>query len=259
MPPVGKYNAGQKLVFWSAAICLVVLLVTGFMFWQPWFADAFPIVVRRIAVAAARVRRDGADPDHHRPHLRGDLGQGLGAGDDARHRHRGLGALPPPALVAPDPRQVSRRSDLSRPRHSLCAGRDRRPRRRRDSVPAPARARAPPSASARCACASCAPAMRWATSWFHRRGRAGAAARCSPASPTVALPSPEQIERAANGRRAAARRHRLAARSALDRAAARRCSARLDARLADGPARAARARPCAAATTPTSSSRPTAC
>ena len=50
MPPAGKYNAGQKLVFWSAAICLLVLLVTGVMFWQPWFADAFPIPLRRIAV-----------------------------------------------------------------------------------------------------------------------------------------------------------------------------------------------------------------
>jgi formate dehydrogenase subunit gamma len=50
MPPVDKNNAGQKLVFWSAAVCLVVLLITGVMFWQPWFADAFPIVARRIAV-----------------------------------------------------------------------------------------------------------------------------------------------------------------------------------------------------------------
>ena len=50
MPPVGKNNAGQKLVFWTAAVCLVVLLITGFMFWQPWFADAFPVPVRRVAV-----------------------------------------------------------------------------------------------------------------------------------------------------------------------------------------------------------------
>lgn len=50
MPPVGKYNAGQKVVFWLFAVCLLVLLVTGFMFWQPWFAEAFPILVRRIAV-----------------------------------------------------------------------------------------------------------------------------------------------------------------------------------------------------------------
>jgi formate dehydrogenase subunit gamma len=50
MPPVGKYNAGQKLVFWIAALSLLVLVITGFMFWRPWFAEAFPIPVRRIAV-----------------------------------------------------------------------------------------------------------------------------------------------------------------------------------------------------------------
>jgi formate dehydrogenase subunit gamma len=50
MPPVGKYNAGQKGVFWLMSVCLLLLLVTGVMFWQPWFADAFPILLRRIAV-----------------------------------------------------------------------------------------------------------------------------------------------------------------------------------------------------------------
>jgi len=50
MPPVGKYNAGQKGVFWIMSISLAVLLVTGIIFWQPWFANAFPIVLRRIAV-----------------------------------------------------------------------------------------------------------------------------------------------------------------------------------------------------------------
>jgi formate dehydrogenase subunit gamma len=50
MPPVGRYNAGQKGVFWLMVVCLLVLVLTGFMFWQPWFADAFPILVRRIAV-----------------------------------------------------------------------------------------------------------------------------------------------------------------------------------------------------------------
>jgi len=50
MPPVAKYNAGQKLVFWVSAICLLVLLVTGFVFWRPWFADAFPVPLRRAAV-----------------------------------------------------------------------------------------------------------------------------------------------------------------------------------------------------------------
>jgi formate dehydrogenase subunit gamma len=49
MPAVGKYNYGQKLVFWLMSLSLLVLLVTGFMFWRPWFAPAFPIVVIRIA------------------------------------------------------------------------------------------------------------------------------------------------------------------------------------------------------------------
>lgn len=50
MPPVGKYNYGQKLVFWAMAVSLLVLFVTGLMFWRPWFAPYFPIPVMRIAV-----------------------------------------------------------------------------------------------------------------------------------------------------------------------------------------------------------------
>lgn len=50
MPPAGRYNAGQKRVFWLMAVCLLVLVLTGFVFWQPWFANSFPIVARRIAV-----------------------------------------------------------------------------------------------------------------------------------------------------------------------------------------------------------------
>ncbi|MFV0679340.1 formate dehydrogenase subunit gamma [Ottowia sp.] len=50
MPAVGKYNAGQKLVFWSMTLSLIVLLVTGLSFWQPWFADSVPIPVQRVTV-----------------------------------------------------------------------------------------------------------------------------------------------------------------------------------------------------------------
>ena len=50
MPDVGKYNAGQKLVFWGFAASLLVLLVTGFLFWRPWFAHLFPIFLVRLAV-----------------------------------------------------------------------------------------------------------------------------------------------------------------------------------------------------------------
>ncbi len=50
MPPVGKYNYGQKMVFWAMAVSLVVLLVTGLMFWRPWFAPYFPVDLLRAAV-----------------------------------------------------------------------------------------------------------------------------------------------------------------------------------------------------------------
>ncbi len=50
MPAVGKYNGGQKLVFWLFALCLIVLLVTGALFWQAWFAPGVPIWLQRIAV-----------------------------------------------------------------------------------------------------------------------------------------------------------------------------------------------------------------
>ena len=50
MPPAGKYNAGQKRVFWLMAFSLLVLVATGFMFWQPWFTGYFPIVAQRAAV-----------------------------------------------------------------------------------------------------------------------------------------------------------------------------------------------------------------
>lgn len=49
MPPVGKYNFGQKMVFWLMAASLLVLLATGIVFWRPWFAGAFSIGLIRVA------------------------------------------------------------------------------------------------------------------------------------------------------------------------------------------------------------------
>ena len=49
MPPVGKYNAGQKIVFWSMTISLLVLLLTGLLFWHAWFPH-MPVLLRRIGV-----------------------------------------------------------------------------------------------------------------------------------------------------------------------------------------------------------------
>lgn len=35
LPEVGKYNAGQKMVFWSMAVLVPTMLVTGFALWEP--------------------------------------------------------------------------------------------------------------------------------------------------------------------------------------------------------------------------------
>ncbi|MDD3758775.1 MAG: formate dehydrogenase subunit gamma [Advenella sp.] len=46
----GKYNAGQKIMFWLMTVCMLTLLGTGFIAWRPYFADMFPIPVIRIAL-----------------------------------------------------------------------------------------------------------------------------------------------------------------------------------------------------------------
>ncbi|EPL6455234.1 MULTISPECIES: formate dehydrogenase-N subunit gamma [Providencia] len=40
---VGKYNAGQKMMFWSIMSLIFVLLVTGVIIWRPYFAHLFPM------------------------------------------------------------------------------------------------------------------------------------------------------------------------------------------------------------------------
>jgi formate dehydrogenase subunit gamma len=49
LPEVGRYNGGQKLLFFVQILCLVGLLVSGIIFWRPYFASHFSIPVIRIA------------------------------------------------------------------------------------------------------------------------------------------------------------------------------------------------------------------
>ncbi len=51
LPELGKYNAGQKMVFWSMSGLIVVLIVTGIMIWEQYFAGLVSIPVRRVALA----------------------------------------------------------------------------------------------------------------------------------------------------------------------------------------------------------------
>jgi len=50
LPEVGRYNGGQKALFWVMIGCLALLPLTGIVIWRPYFAPAFNITVIRIAV-----------------------------------------------------------------------------------------------------------------------------------------------------------------------------------------------------------------
>ena len=49
LPEIGKYNAGQKLVFFVMVVSLVLLLLSGIVIWRAYFAFYFPITVIRLA------------------------------------------------------------------------------------------------------------------------------------------------------------------------------------------------------------------
>ena len=47
---IGKYNAGQKLMFWTMVGSVILLLLSGIVIWRAYFAAYFPIPVIRIAM-----------------------------------------------------------------------------------------------------------------------------------------------------------------------------------------------------------------
>jgi formate dehydrogenase subunit gamma len=47
LPEVGRYNAGQKLVFLAVVVCLPVLLLTGMAIWRAYFSGHLSITVVR--------------------------------------------------------------------------------------------------------------------------------------------------------------------------------------------------------------------
>lgn len=50
LPEVDRYNAGQKLLFWVMVGTMALLLVTGIVIWQPYFAPVFSVTLGRWAV-----------------------------------------------------------------------------------------------------------------------------------------------------------------------------------------------------------------
>jgi formate dehydrogenase subunit gamma len=49
VPVEGKYNAGQKAMYWSMIFVIAALLVTGLLVWRPYFAPRIPVDARRLA------------------------------------------------------------------------------------------------------------------------------------------------------------------------------------------------------------------
>ncbi|MGN6519490.1 MAG: formate dehydrogenase subunit gamma [Dokdonella sp.] len=55
LPEVGRYNAGQKLLFFLIVLCLVTLLLSGIVIWRAYFSLLFPIGLVRLAAVAHAV------------------------------------------------------------------------------------------------------------------------------------------------------------------------------------------------------------
>ena len=50
LPEVGRYNAGQKVVFWSMSLLIIVLILSGLVIWNRYFVDFTTPEQKRIAV-----------------------------------------------------------------------------------------------------------------------------------------------------------------------------------------------------------------
>jgi len=48
LPEAGKYNAGQKVLFWVLIVCLATLVLTGIVYWRSMLPD-FPVWLVRLA------------------------------------------------------------------------------------------------------------------------------------------------------------------------------------------------------------------
>ncbi len=53
MPEQGKYNGGQKLVFWGFVLCMLLLIVSGVVMWRAWWTPPVDMVRLASVVHAA--------------------------------------------------------------------------------------------------------------------------------------------------------------------------------------------------------------
>ncbi len=60
LPEVGKYNAGQKMVFWSMSALIIVLFTSGIVIWQQYFGAYFTVEQKRLGVLVHAMAAIGA-------------------------------------------------------------------------------------------------------------------------------------------------------------------------------------------------------
>ncbi|WP_134724917.1 formate dehydrogenase subunit gamma [Paracoccus luteus] len=50
LPELGKYNLGQKFIFWAMFWLIMILIVSGIMIWEQYFGGLVTIPTRRVAM-----------------------------------------------------------------------------------------------------------------------------------------------------------------------------------------------------------------
>lgn len=50
LPELGKYNAGQKFVFWGMATLIVILISSGLVVWDQYFSQYTSVEQKRVAI-----------------------------------------------------------------------------------------------------------------------------------------------------------------------------------------------------------------
>lgn len=50
LPELGKYNAGQKFVFWCMTVLIVILILSGLVVWDQYFSQYTSVEQKRIAI-----------------------------------------------------------------------------------------------------------------------------------------------------------------------------------------------------------------
>ena len=116
LPEVGKYNAGQKLVFWTFSLLVPGLFLTGIAIWDQYFYDWTTILQKRVSGTGPRPVCDRHDHGVDRARLRRRLGARDHSGHDARLCHRRLGVAAPSQVAARARRRPSQERDTGKPR-----------------------------------------------------------------------------------------------------------------------------------------------